>query len=369
MPSELQIKLDRLRTFLDRHQLDGVLLTRRDNFAWITCGKDNHIANNTPMGVASILATRDSRLCLASTIEAPRIKAEELAGSGIETIDFPWYDGSAKSRKVGEVIAGRKIATDGETFGGLPLSALPNAFSELRWSLTDEEIARYRDCGARASAAMEETCRQLKGGMSGHEIAAILDHQIHARKLNPLVTLVAVDDQIARFRHPLPKSVPMHRQAMLVTCAVTGGLIACVTRFVHVGPIPSELKAKQQAICNIDAAVNLATKPGRTLGEIFEDLCHAYADNGHAEQWKLHHQGGSTGYNPREMVATPGNGVRVVENQAFAWNPSIVGAKSEDTVLVTSNGIEVITGSSKEWPKVTGVSSFGELERADILAI
>ena len=369
MPSELEIKLDRLSRFLDRHKLDGVLLTRRDNFAWITCGKDNHIANNTPMGVASILATRESRVCLASTIEAPRIRAEELAGTGVEMIDFPWYDPDAKEKRVSDILAGRTIATDGETFGGLPLSALPPDFSDLRWSLTVEEIARYRDCGSRASRAMEETCRQLKTGMTGHDIAGVLDHHIHSEELNPLVTLVAVDDQITRFRHPIPKSIPMRKHAMLVTCCAMDGLIACVTRFVHVGAIPSELKAKQQAVCNIDAAVNLATRPGRTLGEIFDDLTRAYADNGYADQWKLHHQGGSTGYNPRDMVATPGHGVRVVENQAFAWNPSIVGAKSEDTVLVTSKAIELLTAPSKEWPKVMGKSSFGELERADILVI
>ena len=368
MPQELQIKLDRVGEFLDRHQLDGVLLTRRDNFAWITCGKDNHIANNTPMGVASILATRDSRICLANSIEAPRMKGEELVGTGIETIDFPWYDGGATNVKVSEIIAGRVVATDGETFG-LPLRSLAPEFSGLRWSLTEEEIARYRECGSRASRAMEQTCRALKPDLSGHDIAAILDHHIHEAELNPLVTLVAVDDQITRFRHPIPKSVKMRRHAMLVTCAERAGLIACVTRFVHVGPISAELKAMQQAVCNIDAAVNLATRPGRTLGEIFADLAQAYADNGHTDQWKFHHQGGSTGYNPRDAVATPGNGIHVVENQAFAWNPSIVGAKSEDTVLVTNQGIEVLTAPTAQWPTVKGSSRFGELQRADILVI
>ena len=61
MISELDVKQQRIAAFLDQHALDGLLLARRDNFSWITCGRDNHIANNSPMGVASILATRDSR--------------------------------------------------------------------------------------------------------------------------------------------------------------------------------------------------------------------------------------------------------------------------------------------------------------------
>src|SRR5256885_623327 len=113
MDDELRIKQKRLGEFLDRHQLDGVLLTLRSNFAWITCGRDNHIANNTPIGVASILATADGkRVCLANSIEAPRMKHEELAGTDIETIEFHWWDGGAGEQIVRDVIAGRTIATD-----------------------------------------------------------------------------------------------------------------------------------------------------------------------------------------------------------------------------------------------------------------
>jgi len=72
--SEIQTKQQRLGEWLQRHSLDGVLLQRRANFAWITGGRDNHVANNSPVGIAAILATADSRLCLANTIEAPRMK-------------------------------------------------------------------------------------------------------------------------------------------------------------------------------------------------------------------------------------------------------------------------------------------------------
>jgi antitoxin VapB len=205
--------------------------------------------------------------------------------------------------------------------------------------------------------------------MTEHDAAAALDLEIQRAGMTPLVTLVASDDRIRKFRHPIPKQKSMQNLVMLVTCAEHHGLISCLTRLVSFSKLTDEQTARHQTICNIDAAVNLATKPGRTLGEVFDVLAEAYHDAGHVDEWKNHHQGGSCGYQPRDVVATPGSGVRVVENQGFAWNPSVPGAKSEDTVLCTSRGIEVLTAHSKDWPTVVGKSKDGELPRAGILVV
>jgi antitoxin VapB len=203
--------------------------------------------------------------------------------------------------------------------------------------------------------------------MSEHEIAGVLSHHAHAQGLIPVVNLVAADERVARFRHPIPTSQKLRRYVMLVICAEFGGMISNVTRFVSFGALDAETKARQQAVVNVDAAVNLATRPGRTLGQVFADLVQAYADNGYADEWKLHHQGGSTGYAGREAFADPASTITVRDNQAFAWNPSITGVKSEDTVLITPRGIEMITVMSDTWPKLTGRCAHGTLQRPDIL--
>ena len=105
---------------------------------------------------------------------------------------------------------------------------------------------------------------------------------------------------------------------MLVICSEFGGLITSVTRFVSFVPLSAEIKKKQQAVENVDAAVNFSTRPGRTLGEMFQVIQKAYADVGYPDQWKLHHQGGSAGYNGREAFAEPDSAITVRENQAFS---------------------------------------------------
>jgi antitoxin VapB len=111
------------------------------------------------------------------------------------------------------------------------------------------------------------------------------------------------------------------------------------------------LRRKAEAVARVDATFIAATRPGRTLGEIFQRAMTAYAETGFPEEWRLHHQGGLAGYEPREYIATPTSPEVVRAHQAFAWNPSITGTKSEDTIIVKEEGYEVITAVGG-WPQI-----------------
>lgn len=369
--AEQAARQPRLSEFLERSRLSAVLLWKRANFAWITGGRDNRIVDASETGVAGILATADGRWCITDSIEGPRLRDEELAGTGIDVIEFPWHDDDAARRRVRQFLVDlglrpEQVAAD-VARPWLDFAPLPEAFNRLRWQLTPQEIERYREGGRRAAGAVEEAAVAIEPGMTEQEIGGILDHFVRLRGLVPLVNLIATDERIFHYRHPIATSKKLERYAMLVTCASYGGLISNLTRFVHFGEPPEELKRKQQAVADVDAAVNFATRPGRTLGEIFRDLQQAYAAAGFADEWKLHHQGGSTGYAPREVLAKPGDETRVLENQAFAWNPSITGTKSEDTILVTAEGFEILTGHGDEWATIVGRSSPDRFPRAGCL--
>jgi carboxymethylenebutenolidase len=73
---------------------------------------------------------------------------------------------------------------------------------------------------------------------------------------------------------------------------------------------------------------------------------------GFGDEWRLHHQGGPAGYEPRELVATPTAHDALSVGVACAWNPSITGTKSEDTNLVGERDNEILT-VSPGWPTHT----------------
>jgi antitoxin VapB len=92
----------------------------------------------------------------------------------------------------------------------------------------------------------------------------------------------------------------------------------------------------------------------------------SYAKSGFAGEEELHHQGGATGYSGREWIATPEGEQKVVNKQAFAWNPSVQGGKVEDTVLLKNGKIEVMT-STPSLPVVTTTVNGTEYRSAGLL--
>ncbi|WML48301.1 hypothetical protein RCG23_24165 [Neobacillus sp. PS3-34] len=73
-----------------------------------------------------------------------------------------------------------------------------------------------------------------------------------------------------------------------------------------------------------------------------------YREVGYCEDWRFLHQGGPTGYATREFLATSASEEKVNLHQAFAWNPTIKGIKSEDTILVGEEENEFLTHTG-EW--------------------
>ncbi|MBE7559132.1 M24 family metallopeptidase [bacterium] len=254
-------------------------------------------------------------------------------------------------------------AADAPVAGG-PLMAAEIA--PLRYSLLPSEVERYQSAGRDAEEAVRSVALTVSRGQSENQVAQALMAAAQERGLWVVVCLVAADERIALYRHPLPTDRRIERIAMLVLGAERHGLYVSLSRLVSFGPLSGELKARHLAVCRVDAAFNHGTVGGRTWGDVFREGMAAYAREGLPDEWKLHHQGGPAGYQPREFKVTPAETRRVVENQPAAWNPSITGTKCEDTMLVQTGGNVFLT-AARDWPMLCVEAGGKEYLRPDIL--
>lgn len=334
---EIDQKHRQLNELLRRRKAKGIWLRRRLNVAWITAGLEPSIDLSSENGSYGVFISPERRAIVTNNIELPRLIDEErIEDLGFEPLQFQWYQQPTTSGMDGI------LTDDGE---------IEEELQKLRWVLLPTEQDRYRTLGADTAAALAEVARSLQPGQTERQIAQQLEAACAARDGRAVVSLVGVDGRIERYRHPLPTETPLRKYAMLVVCMRRGGLIASATRLVYLGRLTDELDEKMRKMAFIDATVIGASRPGRTLGDAFADLQTAYAKSGEADQWKKHHQGGLTGYRTRERLATPGDSTRMEAGQALAWNPSVVGCKSEDTILLTEQGFEILT-QAQNWPMI-----------------
>ena len=343
-------KLARVRGFLVDNDLDGALFTDQRRVSWLTGGLENVIVR---LGTTFVwaLVTPDAAYLLTTNIEGPRVIAEEDPEAiGFEVVMFPW-ETEALERLVTDRVDLTRLANDGAG-PGTPMIA---ELQDLRLSLAPAERERLRVLGAEASAALERAMCEIRYGMTERELAAEIAAGLEQTGTVACVLLVGSDERRRRFRHPTVSAKAIVRDALAVIVAVRGGLNVACTRTASIGAPDPELAERHRAACAVEAAEILATRPGATYGEALQVGIDAYDRLGYPGEWRHHYQGGPIGYDTREFGPTPLSVPNaftdhpVAVDHAAAWNPTVQGAKSEDTFLVGPDGPELVTNVSG-WP-------------------
>lgn len=314
--------LARLRAWMEVRGFARFFVQQPENFAWLSGGGDNTVVSFRSVAAWLEVTPKSVRLH-ASQIEAGRLLEEETPG--LEVVRYPWYS---------------PPAAEGP-------SDTEHDLTPLRLVLSPEEQARYRSLGRDAAAALGQSLRLADPGWSEYKLAGAISEELLSRGIQPLVLLVAGEERLFRYRHPIPKQHRLGRLCMGVVCGRRHGLIANVSRLRSFGH--PEAQRLNQLVCQIEAAALEASRPGATLGEVLESIRAAYQAIGHPHEFENHHQGGLTGYRSREVLARPGNPTRLEVGMALAWNPSLPGAKVEDTFLLSKEGLENLT-LDPTWP-------------------
>lgn len=342
--AELTANLEALRELMGSAGLDRLVISDHNNVAWIAGGGRSYVSWALEQGAGRVVITPGEAILLTSNIEARRLEVEEFAALPWQIVAHPWWEGPAST--LGELVPPHaKVGVDS------PLPWLPEAtlvgqeIARLRVRLSLSAQDRARVLGRAVGQLLARVCREVQPGETEYEIAGRLTGSLVARGIEVPTCLVAADERLFQWRHFLPTERRLQRYVGLAVCGRKGGLVVSATRLVHFGAPPEEILRRWETVSRIDADLIAATRPGATSGELFEVARTAYAAAGFPEGWRDHHQGGLAGYRAREWFAVPGGADKVEIGQILAWNPSVAGAKSEDTLLVGLEGNEILTDS------------------------
>jgi Xaa-Pro aminopeptidase len=350
---ELDEKLHRLERVCHNAGVGAVILTTQPNFAWITGGRSNRIDGSREVGAGAILVTAGGRrFVLANTIEMPRLLGEALVGVPCEPIEYPWVDDHASPDTLAALatrVTGRsEIGADWPLGAAMPME---KAILQARALLTPAEVDRYRALGHDLGLAIGALGRTIEPAVAEHEVARRAADAAASVGARALVTLVAADERIARFRHPSPTSARWRDLLMVVMCAEREGLVVALSRVISAGPAGESVLSRTRATATVFERLLAGTQAGARGRDLFAAAARAYAEVGFAGEEMRHHQGGAIGYRSRDWIVHPTCDDEVMTRQAFAWNPSITGTKIEETALLADGRLELVT-ATPGWPAI-----------------
>src|SRR5688572_15844067 len=215
--------------------LSGIVLTTQTNCAWLTGGGSNRIDGSREPGAGNLMVTADGgRFVIANAIERPRLLAEEVSSAdGWQPVEYAWTaehaDPETVARLAREAAGGGQVGADWPIAGATPID---RPITRARNLLTPEEVERYVALGADAGRLLGDLCRALEPGEDERTIAARAAAAIATSGARAIVTLVAADDRVARFRHPIAGERRWRQLVMVVICAQRHGLVVSLSRIV-----------------------------------------------------------------------------------------------------------------------------------------
>jgi Xaa-Pro aminopeptidase len=343
---DVETKHARIIAFLERYKYDGILLRRADNIAWFTAGGELSRCLSSEWGAVAIYVGRNCRVVMTDNVQNARVFEEELAGLGFQLKERPWHHDNVAF--LTRLLQNKRVATD-DGFGNHPCELL--RLRNLRWPMTPLERQWLRELGRTLTLSVEATCRNFMPGETEADVAGHLAHRLIREGVIPVDLRVAGEHRLARFRQPNFKAVAIDRRATISAVGRRHGLCASVTRTVSFGRVDQNCRDQHCLAAMVDATCIFFSRPGRTLGEVFQRARRIYEKFNHPDEWLLDYQGFQIGYNPRELMFVPESDFVIPSDSAVCWSPSVGSARSEDTVVVDQRGFEVVT-EAQIWPKL-----------------
>ena len=239
---------------------------------------------------------------------------------------------------------------------GAALKPVGGVIEKLRMIKSDDEIARIRRSVETNSEALAKTIRSVKEGVSEADLAAELEYNM--RRLGAekaaFESIVAIGDRSA-LPHARPTSRRLGADELLLIDmgACQDGYMSDMTRVLFLGKPGKRVTSMYRAVLEAQLAAIDSVRPGATSAQVDGKARRVLQEHGLGKAF-VHSTGHGLGL---EIHESPRLGKRdktrlepgmVITIEPGAYIRGFGGIRIEDTVLVTHNGCEVLTPTSKE---------------------
>lgn len=351
----MENRLKSLRTELKERELDAILVTNPTNRRYLT-GFTGSAGSVLVTADAAMLIT-DFRYIEQATVQAPLYRIVKHLGLSHEKIAELLIENNIKSLAFEEEdVTYKKYSGFVEAFTKCKLVATNSIVENLRIVKDENEVAIIKRAIEIAEQAFTRLLPEIKPGISEKQLAINLEN--YMRELGAdgaSFTIIIASGERSSLPHGTA-SDKLLASGELVTFdfgAIYQGYISDITRTVAVG----EIAAKQKEIYNIvlEAQLNALAniKPGMTGREADSFTRDVIEQYGYGEYYG-HGTGHGIGMDVHEAPTISQRGETVLKPgmiitvEPGIYLPGVAGVRIEDDVLITKDGVSVLTQLSKD---------------------
>lgn len=335
-----------------------------------------YLTNYAPLfGNAFVVLRRDGRLTVATDAVVHAEPMHSMIWScrvaDVRAALGPVYGGAVDevaTLAADAVGAGSQVGLVGTALLPHPLyAALASRLPDLRsadallasvrlWK-SDEEIAKMRQAGRTADAAMEAVFSVLEAGVEETTVAAAAVQRLHALGAREAFATCVVAGAQAGLKHGVPRRrVPKPGEMVFIDLgAACDGYMSDLSRCTMVGPATGPGRAVLAVGLDLYRAGLEAMGPGRTIDDVSTRLLKVVRDTPYEKYYCPGGFGHGIGMSVIEVPGLfMGNTTEFRPRMTVAYEPMVVieglgTGVVEDTLLITEAGYERLT----QYPVVT----------------
>jgi Xaa-Pro aminopeptidase len=353
-------RLQRLQQSLAAHKIDILLITHPPNIRYL-CGFT---------GSAGVLLVTSRKAVFFSDGRYTTQAKEEVRGAQIRIARRPpllaageWLAGNGKPAKRATLGIEAEHLTVAERArltkllpSGIRTKPSPPLVEELRLIKDDAEIGLLRSAVQLGASLFDVALKAVRPGRREIEVAAEMEYEArrHGADQMSFETIIASGERSA-LPHGRASQAVIPAEGFVVCDfgVILTGYCSDMTRTVYVGRPPDEARRVYDAVKASQAAAVDAVGPGVSIALVDQAARNTLKQQG-LGRFFTHSTGHGVGLEIHEApriaagsaeVLQPG---MVITIEPGAYIPGKWGVRIEDMVLVTEQGCEVLTPTTKE---------------------